>query len=211
MLDLDVSVGWWWRGGTASTNSGLAAGCRESLRIIPIFHSRAWRGRRIQSSFQDRWEEDLGHLTTAGYLEKKYRTARLRGKTHTHTRHELTGSDRGIRSIAHVNCWKLSARSAAPIKRMQHTSDTSGQEGGAAASDHGPHYHLSQITPAPWGHGTEASQVDTNGADIAEATQGIRGYRLSTFLSSVNILNYTFRQTTSLTIYTCRVLDIQCH
>lgn len=66
---------------------------------------------------------------------------------------------------------------------MQHTSDTSGQEGGAAASDHGPHYHLGQVSTAVGGHDTQSSQVDTNGTDVAEATQCISGYYFCAFLA----------------------------
>lgn len=62
------------------------------------------------------------------------------------------------------------------------TSDTSSEEAGAAASDHGPHHQLGQVTTAPGGHGTQSSQVDANGTYVAEATQCISGNYFCAFL-----------------------------
>lgn len=67
------------------------------------------------------------------------------------------------------------------FRGQQRTCNARGEEAGAAAGDHGPHHHLGQVGTPGGCHGPEASQVDADGADVAEATQGVRRDDLRAF------------------------------
>lgn len=62
------------------------------------------------------------------------------------------------------------------------TGHAGSEEAGRASGNHGPHDDLGQVGLPVGGHGAEAAQVDADGAEVAEAAQGVRGDDLGAFL-----------------------------